>query len=220
MRVSIPKIRSRRANGHTRRCCRNIPQNSLHHRRLTLAIRHLATVPSASRGLLGARGKRIRRRHSAEQRDELAAFSIDRTAFSPLPANQAAGYRIGEGHGIRSAPAGGLVTWVGRQGSTKSGKVRTALNRGAVGSLRYLESSTRAATSACAIFPGQYSAADSKRAASTHHCAALIPRARLAPGTITLPLCSRANASPFWIMLLLVLGRWDHGMIRIRHKDE
>jgi hypothetical protein len=30
------------------------------------------------------------------------------------------------------------------------------------------------------------------------------PEARLAPGTVTLPLCSRANASPFWIMLLLV----------------
>src|SRR5262249_40715740 len=42
-----------------------------------------------------------------------------------------------------------------------------------------------------------------------------IPRARRAPGTVTLPLCSRTNASPFWIMLLLVLGRPDNGMIRV-----
>ena len=41
------------------------------------------------------------------------------------------------------------------------------------------------------------------------------PEARLAPGTVTLPLCSRGNASPFWIMLLLVSGRPEHGMIRI-----
>jgi hypothetical protein len=33
------------------------------------------------------------------------------------------------------------------------------------------------------------------------------------PGTITVPLCSRTNASPFWIMLLLVWGRPEHGMI-------
>jgi len=39
------------------------------------------------------------------------------------------------------------------------------------------------------------------------------PEARLAPGMVTLPLCSRANASPFWIMLLLVWGRPEHGMI-------
>src|SRR5262245_44984020 len=38
-------------------------------------------------------------------------------------------------------------------------------------------------------------------------------RGRVAPGTVTLPLCSRTNASPFWIMLLLVLGQfgaWDN----------
>ena len=35
------------------------------------------------------------------------------------------------------------------------------------------------------------------------------------PETVTLPLCSRTNASPFWIMLLLVLGRPDNGMIRV-----
>src|SRR5262249_34091026 len=40
-----------------------------------------------------------------------------------------------------------------------------------------------------------------------------IPRARRAPGTVTVPLCSRPNASPFWIMLLLVLGTTDHGII-------
>src|SRR6516225_1220685 len=33
------------------------------------------------------------------------------------------------------------------------------------------------------------------------------------PETVTLPLCSRTNASPFWIMLLLVWGRSEHGMI-------
>ena len=32
------------------------------------------------------------------------------------------------------------------------------------------------------------------------------PEARFAPGTGTLPLCSHPNASPFWIMLLLVSG--------------
>src|SRR5262249_12526038 len=41
-----------------------------------------------------------------------------------------------------------------------------------------------------------------------------IPRASR-PETVTLPLCSRTNASPFWIMLLLVLGRPDNGMIRV-----
>src|SRR5262249_53212528 len=40
-----------------------------------------------------------------------------------------------------------------------------------------------------------------------------IPRARRAPGMVTLPLCSRTNASPFWIMLLLSLGVLEHGMI-------
>src|SRR5260221_13601225 len=39
------------------------------------------------------------------------------------------------------------------------------------------------------------------------------PEARLAPGTGTLPLYSRPNASPFWIMLLLVWRRSEHGMI-------
>jgi hypothetical protein len=39
------------------------------------------------------------------------------------------------------------------------------------------------------------------------------PEARLVPGTVTLPLCSRTNASPYWIMLLLVWGRLEHGMI-------
>jgi hypothetical protein len=32
------------------------------------------------------------------------------------------------------------------------------------------------------------------------------PEAHLAPGMVTVPLCSRPNASPFWIMLLLVSG--------------
>jgi hypothetical protein len=39
------------------------------------------------------------------------------------------------------------------------------------------------------------------------------PEARLVPATVTLPLCSRTKASPFWIMLLLVWGRSEHGMI-------
>src|SRR5207247_5013534 len=42
-----------------------------------------------------------------------------------------------------------------------------------------------------------------------------IPRARRAPGTVAVPLCSRPNASPFSIMLLLVWGRLDNGMIRV-----
>jgi len=33
------------------------------------------------------------------------------------------------------------------------------------------------------------------------------PEARLVPGTVTLPLRSQTNASPFWIMLLLALGQ-------------
>src|SRR5262249_47734827 len=40
--------------------------------------------------------------------------------------------------------------------------------------------------------------------------------ARMRSGLTTVPLQSRPNASPFWIMLLLVLGRLDHGMIRLR----
>src|SRR5947209_2152376 len=39
------------------------------------------------------------------------------------------------------------------------------------------------------------------------------PEARLVPGTVILPLRSRTNASPFWIMLLLVWGRLDNGII-------
>jgi hypothetical protein len=42
------------------------------------------------------------------------------------------------------------------------------------------------------------------------------------PGTVTLPLCSRTNASPFWMMLLLVWGGLEHGMIhhrRPRHSN-
>jgi hypothetical protein len=63
------------------------------------------------------------------------------------------------------------------------------------------------------------------------------PEARQAPGTVTLPLRSQTNASPFWIMLLRVRVRLDHGMIpalahrtarpigfcedlQIRHEDE
>ena len=38
------------------------------------------------------------------------------------------------------------------------------------------------------------------------------PKARVVPGTVTLPLCSWTNASPFWIMLLLVWARSEHGM--------
>jgi hypothetical protein len=45
------------------------------------------------------------------------------------------------------------------------------------------------------------------------------PEARLVPGTVTLPLRSQPNASSFWIMLLLVLGRLDNGMIRIWQPD-
>src|SRR5262245_30729890 len=44
-------------------------------------------------------------------------------------------------------------------------------------------------------------------------------RGRVAPGTVIVPLCSRTNASPFSMMLLLVWGRWDHGMIRLRGGD-
>ena len=39
------------------------------------------------------------------------------------------------------------------------------------------------------------------------------------PGTVTLPLRSRTNASPFWIMLLLVWGRLDNGMIPFWQPD-
>src|SRR5262249_13814974 len=37
-------------------------------------------------------------------------------------------------------------------------------------------------------------------------------RGRIAPGTVTVPLCSRTNASPFWIMLLLSSTAFEHGM--------
>jgi hypothetical protein len=39
------------------------------------------------------------------------------------------------------------------------------------------------------------------------------------PGTVTVPLCAQTNASRFWIMLLLVSGRLDNGMIRIWQPD-
>ena len=35
------------------------------------------------------------------------------------------------------------------------------------------------------------------------------PEALLTPGTVAVPLCSRTNASPFWIILLLVWGGWS-----------
>ena len=43
------------------------------------------------------------------------------------------------------------------------------------------------------------------------------PELLLAPGTVAVPLRSQPNASPFWIMLLLVSGTriMDNGMIRI-----
>src|SRR5215211_5286519 len=44
------------------------------------------------------------------------------------------------------------------------------------------------------------------------------PEARLAPGTVTVPLCPRANASPFWIMSLLVSGRTNHAMFLVRRR--
>ena len=45
------------------------------------------------------------------------------------------------------------------------------------------------------------------------------PEARPAPGTVTVPLRLQLNASPFWIMLLLVSGKSEHGMIRIWRPD-
>ena len=39
------------------------------------------------------------------------------------------------------------------------------------------------------------------------------------PGTVTLPLRSRTNASRFWIMLLLVWGALDNGMIPFWQPD-
>src|SRR5258707_5041123 len=45
------------------------------------------------------------------------------------------------------------------------------------------------------------------------------PELLLAPGTVAVPLRSQPNASPFWIMLLLVSGRLDNGMIRIWQPD-
>jgi hypothetical protein len=38
-----------------------------------------------------------------------------------------------------------------------------------------------------------------------------IPEGLFAPGTVTVPLRSRRKASAFWIILLLVSGRTDHG---------
>ena len=45
------------------------------------------------------------------------------------------------------------------------------------------------------------------------------PELLLAPGTVAVPLRSQPNASSFWIMLLLVSGRLDNGMIRIWQPD-
>jgi hypothetical protein len=45
------------------------------------------------------------------------------------------------------------------------------------------------------------------------------PEVPLASGTVAVPLRSQPNASPFWIMLLLVSGRLDNGMIRIWQPD-
>src|SRR5262245_58743095 len=45
------------------------------------------------------------------------------------------------------------------------------------------------------------------------------PETRLAFGTVTVPLCSRTNASPFWIMLLLLWGRLGHATIAARLCD-
>jgi hypothetical protein len=41
-----------------------------------------------------------------------------------------------------------------------------------------------------------------------------------APGTVTVPLRSRRKASSFWIILLLVSGRTDHGPIRVQAQCE
>jgi hypothetical protein len=41
------------------------------------------------------------------------------------------------------------------------------------------------------------------------------PEVLRASGTVAVPLRSQPNASPFWIMLLLVSGRLDNRMIRI-----
>jgi hypothetical protein len=46
------------------------------------------------------------------------------------------------------------------------------------------------------------------------------PEARPVLGTVTVPLCSGTNASLFWIRLLLVWGRSEHGMIRVRRATE
>jgi len=45
------------------------------------------------------------------------------------------------------------------------------------------------------------------------------PEVLLAPGTVTLLLRSQTNASRFWIMLLLVWGRLDNGMIPFWQPD-
>src|SRR6266480_4830848 len=53
-------------------------------------------------------------------------------------------------------------------------------------------------------WPGQYTGTASHLG---HAAGGAGSRGRVAPGMVTVPLCSRPNASPFWIMLLLVLGR-------------
>ena len=39
------------------------------------------------------------------------------------------------------------------------------------------------------------------------------------PGTVTVPLRSQTNASPFWIILLLVYARSEHGRLLITHGE-
>ena len=45
-----------------------------------------------------------------------------------------------------------------------------------------------------------------------------IPQGLFAPGTVTVPLRSRRKASSFGSILLLVSGRTDHGLIRMRSR--
>ena len=44
------------------------------------------------------------------------------------------------------------------------------------------------------------------------------PEALLGARTVAVPLCSRTNASPFWIILLLVRGGSEHGILRFRNR--
>ena len=60
---------------------------------------------------------------------------------------------------------------------------------------------------------GSRGAPRARNGASAMQPAGQDPKARVVPGTVTVPLCSGTNASPFWIMLLLVWGRLDNGMI-------